>query len=584
MKLRRRLRFVLVLAALIVAGAALAGYVLLGRPPRGTNRESRSAVTPATTTARVTDVPGIGSITIPPSALNTPTSPTIAQATAAEEARVPALPLARPVGPLVKIDLGTREPLPSMATLVLTYDPARLPAGVSPDDIFVGYFDETSRTWVTLTGTVDQDRHQISVSTNHASFWEAFTWWRDSVESALFAVTNLDVLQYWHALHLYSDCNGSGGKAVIIDDSQAMDLATACIERDDLTNARLRIVGRRILYLTLVPEPHGVTSTDFLRSQTLSPVDTYSFGADFNAVKTRDDNFTVVLRFDEYGVANQVLDIELKVIPFADQIPKTGRTELIQCLLGVEGISETLLHAQQGDRQGVFESMIGLMTNPKNLDCIVSKLQKIGISIGQEGLTKITSKQVEQLFKTVAKIRLLALGIEATELATHLRGAQGKIVFYSNKPFPISPGIKPAPTGTSVSGPIVMSASGSVRVTIKSTSNACGGSLSMDAPQQQLLWPSYNGHEGESKILGPYNAGAKLTFSITPGSFCHGTFSSANPNHARVTKTGADAWTIEWEDEEQGDADFNDLIMTLERIPDAGAPSLTPTPPSPPVR
>lgn len=562
---------VLVITCAGALGSWWYGVVDVGDPSTTSNTVRSSPASEP----RVIDAAGLARLSMPPGAPEA----TLARASQDESARLPPLRLAKPVSELLHVELAS-TPLASPATLTLTYDPALLPPGVEPDSVFVGYYEEATGAWTTLAGVVDAAHHTVEVETNHASFWQAFAWWRDATETALYAATNLDIATYWNALHLYSDCNGGAGSAVIIDDSLAHELATACIERDDLRDARLRIVGRRILYLTLVPEPHGVKSGDFVTNETMSPVETFSFGADFDAVKTRDDNFTVLVRFDEYGVANQVLDIELKAIPLADQIPQTGRSKLVQCLLGIEGIAEVLRDAQTGDRQGVFESSVGLMTNPKNLKCIESKLKEIGISIGQEGLSKVTAKQLEQLFKTIAKIRLVALTIEATELATHVRGAEGKIVFYSNKPFPLAKNVKPAPTGTAVSGPIVLSTAGSIRVTLKSANNACNGTVSVASPAGSVLWTGYNSHIRESQTLGPFPAGAKLTFTLAPGSFCKGSFSSVNPSHARVTRTATDAWTIEWEDTENGDADFNDLIMTVERVTQLSSSDGPPSPPT----
>ena len=60
-------------------------------------------------------------------------------------------------------------------TLRFKYDPSRLTAAYEPaDQLVVAYFDEENQRWIETDFTVDQDNHEIIVSTNHLSLWSIF--------------------------------------------------------------------------------------------------------------------------------------------------------------------------------------------------------------------------------------------------------------------------------------------------------------------------------------------------------------------------------------------------------------------------
>jgi hypothetical protein len=55
----------------------------------------------------------------------------------------------------------------SAVTLTFTYTDAQLPAGVSPADLVVMYFNTATNSWVVLPTTVNSSTHTITTSTNH---------------------------------------------------------------------------------------------------------------------------------------------------------------------------------------------------------------------------------------------------------------------------------------------------------------------------------------------------------------------------------------------------------------------------------
>lgn len=63
------------------------------------------------------------------------------------------------------------------ATLSFPYDPALVPAGISPDDAFgIATYDSTSHTWVNQPATVDAAHDLIVAQVSHFSWWEPWTW------------------------------------------------------------------------------------------------------------------------------------------------------------------------------------------------------------------------------------------------------------------------------------------------------------------------------------------------------------------------------------------------------------------------
>lgn len=71
---------------------------------------------------------------------------------------------------LYLIDSAGQEPQAGMSvTITLPYNPADIPAGYTPADLAISYFDGTQ--WVTLPVTLDTVNHTVTVVTNHFSWW-----------------------------------------------------------------------------------------------------------------------------------------------------------------------------------------------------------------------------------------------------------------------------------------------------------------------------------------------------------------------------------------------------------------------------
>ena len=85
----------------------------------------------------------------------------------------------------------------------------------------------------------------------------------------------------------------------------------------------------------------------------------------------------------------------------------------------------------------------------------------------------------------------------------------------------------------------------------------------------QLLWSGYLEHLGESKLLGPYSAGAELVLGLKPASYC----SDATPRlssstQARTAVSAIGVWDVWWEDYRQdSQSDYDDLVVRVEAIP-----------------
>ncbi len=66
------------------------------------------------------------------------------------------------------IDAGG-VPLGASVTITLPYDPTLIPAGYTPADLTMTYFNGSS--WITLPATIDTVRHTVTVVVNHFSWW-----------------------------------------------------------------------------------------------------------------------------------------------------------------------------------------------------------------------------------------------------------------------------------------------------------------------------------------------------------------------------------------------------------------------------
>lgn len=111
---------------------------------------------------------------IPAGALSGDTTVTISRAS--EENAAPGeLETATSIGHAFEIDLAGAE-LTRPVTLAITYDPDLLPQDMPGEAAFLAYYDEAREDWLPVHGSVDLDRHVVTVETGHLSWWIPASW------------------------------------------------------------------------------------------------------------------------------------------------------------------------------------------------------------------------------------------------------------------------------------------------------------------------------------------------------------------------------------------------------------------------
>jgi hypothetical protein len=123
-----------------------------------------------------------------------------------------------------------------------------------------------------------------------------------------------------------------------------------------------------------------------------------------------------------------------------------------------------------------------------------------------------------------------------------------------------------------LSNTIMLTEGGFITVTVTADiENQCSGDVGLYRPLSHYggIFEDYNNKQGETKTIGPFDAGTELIFFMRTYSPCpQREWRSTDSNQAIVTPLAVpNAWRIEWEDlptnHSQRDDDFNDLILIV---------------------
>lgn len=109
---------------------------------------------------------------------------------------------------------------------------------------------------------------------------------------------------------------------------------------------------------------------------------------------------------------------------------------------------------------------------------------------------------------------------------------------------------------------IILSNSGNVYLYLVSSEAFYHGSLGMIQPDSTELCDDYKNYIGDTLNLGYHSAGTEFIFYISV--FNTGiTYFSNNYDHAIIVQESPNMWQIKWEDSENIDRDFDDLIIEV---------------------
>lgn len=109
---------------------------------------------------------------------------------------------------------------------------------------------------------------------------------------------------------------------------------------------------------------------------------------------------------------------------------------------------------------------------------------------------------------------------------------------------------------------IIIPRDGNLYIYLESSEAFYHGALGLAQPDSVELCEDYKNCIGDTLSLGHFRAGTELVFYIYINNTGH-TYYSLNYDHAIIVKLTPGEWLIKWEDSENIDRDFNDLIMRV---------------------
>jgi hypothetical protein len=160
------------------------------------------------------------------------------------------------VGSTYQIDLGSAS-LQQPATLEIPFDPTLLPDGSDPGQVFLTYYDETSKEWVYAGGVVDTARNVVVLDISHASLWRPATWNWAAWIAVLDKLLSVSVVDFVDAVQLLTNDCPQTGNYVQVDSSQALNLIQGCVDVDDSQQPQLRIVNPKSFFYEIKPISGG---------------------------------------------------------------------------------------------------------------------------------------------------------------------------------------------------------------------------------------------------------------------------------------------------------------------------------------
>jgi hypothetical protein len=145
-------------------------------------------------------------------------------------------------GKVYEIDLGN-NPLEEAVTLEIPFDPTLLSNDVEPDQVFLTTFDEQAGMWLYAGGTVDLNRNVVTLPVTHASIWKVTTWNWTAWPAILNKVLKGNIVGIVDAVNLLTEGCEQSGRYVRVEVLELQNLLQGCIDQDDQTHPKLRLVN-----------------------------------------------------------------------------------------------------------------------------------------------------------------------------------------------------------------------------------------------------------------------------------------------------------------------------------------------------
>jgi hypothetical protein len=327
----------------------------------------------------------------------------------------------------VHVDLQGQT-LSAPATLEIPYDPSLLPPEMTENEIFASFYSADFGVWVPVGGTADPVRQVLVVETTHASWWEIDTWLTDALLQGLVAGFKFDLGHVLDAGAAFYGCSDTTN-GIIIDEGENFDYTGSCLEVDDATKPRIRIVNRRVARVRINVRP-GPVSTNFQPEVlALGPLETSSFDADFtNAPKT--DPLIVTADIDLGETVGMALVDFLLVLPGAkDAIDKDVQARIIAILYENRSFVAAITALSSGDVSGFVSNLTSALGDATTRDRIASTV----LAAAPKGslLSKLGPILRSNLWVIFAGA---GLAIQVADGVIQMQFGQGNVKFYSNRP------------------------------------------------------------------------------------------------------------------------------------------------------
>lgn len=395
--LRRRRAIALGVAVALIASACSAGPSPTPRPtlsPTASPTPIPSAREPVTVQDGGTlSLADGATVMIPAGAVSTDSTLSLAVVPGAAPAESDEWP-AVPVSPVYQIALTADLTQP--ATLTLPFDPAQLPASVSPQHLLLAYQDPDTGTWSPVLTSVDATG-AASASISHFSSWALFGFDPSHWLVVLKKLASIRITDLVNSvLKGLAGCSLSAG-GFRIDDTNTHNMFEGCLNPAPANGkATVEVTNLRAFALS-------VSLTDGTLGQLLSPGESTSF--DF--VNTDKPPGGVEALMTQDALVWSVADILARFLPGWTELKASKDYPLVMKLLagagkGIIDIPEIWDAAIAGNFANAAERTVNLVTGDNYLEAFVAAANTAGLKYGLPWLTVVSVDLMKQILKVVS--------------------------------------------------------------------------------------------------------------------------------------------------------------------------------------
>jgi hypothetical protein len=280
------------------------------------------------------------------------------------------------------IDLGGQK-LQKPVTLEIAYDPKKLPKGSTDTEAFVAYYDEQRGAWVPAGGTVDPQRHVITIQADHLSWWNPFSWNWEAWIAVLHDALTGKLSNWVNGLQVLTESCNRSGQSVTIDESKANHILQGCVTTDDAASPKLRVANLKSFYIGISPAPGG---PGYPAAQVLGPGESAAFTASTGDKPPA----TVYADFTEPAMWRFVVSLCAEMLPGGDLIPNDGLQFIADGLSRVMSAKDASDALDRNDATAAAEAVYEIITGDGFIETFAQLAKQYGQQHRIDMLTKWT--------------------------------------------------------------------------------------------------------------------------------------------------------------------------------------------------